>query len=112
MPGKITLSETEFLAIANAARALVPNDQPAFFQTVSDELQGKLIGDGTIGQAIRNAQARSAGFRPTCRGSANVGSSAAARSLRRLRSFPATRSSSSSCSGTLRARRRLADHGW
>lgn len=58
MPGKIILSETQFLAIANAARALVPNDQPAFFQAVSDELQGKLIGDGTIGQAIRIAQAK------------------------------------------------------
>jgi hypothetical protein len=56
MPGKIILSETQFLAIANAARALVPNDQPAFFQAVSDELQGKLI--GTAPSARRSGSRR------------------------------------------------------
>jgi hypothetical protein len=55
---KIPLTEVQYLAITNAARALVVADHAAFLQAVADELKGKPIGDGSIGCAIRFAQAR------------------------------------------------------
>ena len=55
---KIPLTETQFLAIANAAHALALTDHAAFFQAVAGELKGKPIGDGSIGCAIRAAQAK------------------------------------------------------
>ena len=55
---KIPLTEVQYLAITNAARALVVADHAAFFQAVADELKGKPIGDGSVGCAIRVAQAR------------------------------------------------------
>ena len=55
---KIPLTETQYLAIANAARALALADHAAFLQAVADELKGKPIGDGSVGCAIRIAQER------------------------------------------------------
>jgi hypothetical protein len=54
----ILLSTPQFLAIANAAAALVPCDRDAFISAVAAELDGQLIGDGTIGRAIRAVQGR------------------------------------------------------
>ena len=53
---KIELTETQFLAVTNAVRALAPTDHAAFFQAVASELKGKAIGDGSVGCAIRVAQ--------------------------------------------------------
>jgi hypothetical protein len=55
---KIAIPETEFLTIAAAAQLLVPFDQAAFFAAVADELEGKTVGPGSVGCAIRAAQAR------------------------------------------------------
>src|SRR5262245_958446 len=55
---KIPLTETQYLAIADAAHALAAADHAAFLQAVADELKGKPIGDGSVGCAIRVAQAR------------------------------------------------------
>jgi hypothetical protein len=55
---KIELTETQFLAVTNAARALAPTDHAAFFQEVASELKGKAVGDGSVGCAIRVAQTK------------------------------------------------------
>jgi len=54
----ILLSQPQFLAIANAAAALFPSDRDQFIAAVAAELDGKLIGDGSIGRAIRATQVR------------------------------------------------------
>jgi hypothetical protein len=54
----IPLSESQFLAIANAALALCPGDRDRFWMEVAVELKGKPIGDGSVGCAIRAVQAR------------------------------------------------------
>jgi hypothetical protein len=54
----IPLSSPQFLAIANAAAALCPPDRDQFYAAVAAELQGRLIGDGAVGCAIRAAQAK------------------------------------------------------
>jgi hypothetical protein len=53
----IKLSGPQFLAIANAGAALCPLDRDQFFAAVASELQGRPIGDGSVGCAIRAAQA-------------------------------------------------------
>ena len=55
---KIELTETQFLAVSNAALALAVADQLAFFRAVANELKGKPIGDGSVGCAIRVAQTK------------------------------------------------------
>jgi hypothetical protein len=55
---KVQLTESQFLAISNAARAVAPTDDAAFFQAVADELKGKPVGDGSVGCAIRIAQTK------------------------------------------------------
>ena len=47
----IPVTEPQYLAIANAAAALCPSDRDQFISRVYGELQGHLIGDGTIGRA-------------------------------------------------------------
>jgi len=54
----ILLSELQFLAIANAAAALCPPDRDLFYAAVAAELRGRPIGDGSVGCAIRTAQAK------------------------------------------------------
>jgi hypothetical protein len=54
----IALTEPQFLAIANAAGALCPSDRDRFYAAVAVELQGRPIGDGSVGCAIRAAQAK------------------------------------------------------
>ena len=53
---RISLAKSRFLHIANAAKALVPADQPAFFEKVADALRDVPIGDGSVGCAIKTAQ--------------------------------------------------------
>jgi hypothetical protein len=52
----ILVSEAQFLAIANAANALCPADRARFVAAVAAELNGRPIGDGSVGCAIRAAQ--------------------------------------------------------
>ena len=54
----ILVSEMQFLAILNAANALsgCSCDREQFVAAVYAELQGKPIGDGAIGRAIRAVQ--------------------------------------------------------
>ncbi len=54
---KIAIPESEFLTIA-VAELLVPHDPASFFVPVADELEGKVVGPGSVGCAIRAAQAR------------------------------------------------------
>jgi hypothetical protein len=55
----ILLSAPQFLAIANAAAALCPPDRDPFIAAVAAELEGQsMIGDGTVGRAIRAVQGR------------------------------------------------------
>jgi hypothetical protein len=53
---RIPLTESQFLHIVNAAKALSPGDQPAFFEKVADALRDVPIGDGSVGRAIKIAQ--------------------------------------------------------
>ena len=53
----ILVTELQYLAIANAAAALCPNDRDQFVAAIHAELSGPPIGDGTIGRAIRAVQA-------------------------------------------------------
>jgi hypothetical protein len=57
------LTDTEFLAIANAAQALCAPDRDKFYAEVARELQGREIGDG----AIVAAQRARIWIRPICR---------------------------------------------
>jgi hypothetical protein len=52
----LSVSELQWLAIANAAAALCPSDRDQFIARVYAELRGQPIGDGTIGRAIRAVQ--------------------------------------------------------
>lgn len=52
---RIALSESQFLHVANAAKALAPADQSAFFEKVADALRD-VIDDGSVGRAIKAAQ--------------------------------------------------------
>jgi hypothetical protein len=54
----IPLSQSQFLAIANAAAALYPGDRDPFITAVAAELHRLPIGDGTVGRAIRAVQGR------------------------------------------------------
>lgn len=54
----ISLSEPQFLAVANAAAALCPPDRDQFYAAVAAELAGRPIGDGSVFCAIRAAQLR------------------------------------------------------
>jgi hypothetical protein len=54
----IPLSEAQFLALARAAAALSSADHDQFLTAVAHELAGQPIGDGSVGRAIRIAQAR------------------------------------------------------
>lgn len=54
----ISLTEPQFLAIANAAAALCPSDRDSFYAAVAAELRGRLIGDGVVYSAIREAQVK------------------------------------------------------
>ena len=58
MPQKIALPEREFLNIAAAARLLEPDDQASFFMAVADQLEGRIIGPGSVGCAIRSRSAQ------------------------------------------------------
>jgi hypothetical protein len=55
----IPVSEPQYLAILNAANALsgCGCDREQFVAAVARELEGKPIGDGSVGVAIRAAQA-------------------------------------------------------
>lgn len=52
---RIPLSESQFLHIANAAKALAPTDQPAFFDAVATPC-ATCDRDGSVGRAIKIAQ--------------------------------------------------------
>jgi hypothetical protein len=54
----ILLTGSQFLAIVNAAAALCPVDRDAFLVAIAVALQGRPIGDGTVGRAIREVQSR------------------------------------------------------
>jgi hypothetical protein len=58
MSSPLLLTGSQFLAIVNAAAALCPLDRDQFLAAVAAELRGKLIGDGTVGCAIRAAQSK------------------------------------------------------
>ena len=58
----LALTDTEFLAIANAAQALRAPDRDKFYAEVARELQGREIGDGAIVAAQRARAFRSARF--------------------------------------------------
>jgi hypothetical protein len=49
----LVLSETQFLAICNAAAALNSADRDSFICAVAAELVGREIGDGSVACAIR-----------------------------------------------------------
>ena len=53
----LSVSELQWLAIANAAAALCPSDRDQFIARVHAALRGQPIGDGTIGAQF--AQCRS-----------------------------------------------------
>ena len=53
---RISLTESQFLHVANAAKALAPTDQSAFFEAVANALRDVAIGDGSVGRAIKIAQ--------------------------------------------------------
>jgi hypothetical protein len=56
---RLPVTNNQFLAIANAAAALCPSDRDPFLAAVAAELAGQaMIGDGSVGRAIRSAQAR------------------------------------------------------
>jgi hypothetical protein len=54
----IRITDGQYLAIWNAAAALCPADRDQFVTAVAAELQGRPIGDGAVGRAIREAQVR------------------------------------------------------
>jgi hypothetical protein len=54
----IDVTNNQYLAIANAAAALCPSDRDQFVAAVAAELQGRPIGDGAVGRAIRAAQVK------------------------------------------------------
>jgi hypothetical protein len=51
----IPVSEDQYLAVARAAAVLHPADRDQFVANVAHELEGKPIGDGTVGRAIAGA---------------------------------------------------------
>jgi hypothetical protein len=53
----IPITEPQLLVIANAAAALRPSDRDQFIPRAHAELCGQSIGNGSIGRAIRIAQA-------------------------------------------------------
>jgi hypothetical protein len=53
---RISLTESQFLHIASAAKALALADQPAFFDAVANALRDVPVGDGSVFRAIRIAQ--------------------------------------------------------
>jgi hypothetical protein len=54
----LSLSQPQFLAIANAAAALYPGDRDPFIAAVAAALEGVPIGDGIVGRIIRDVQCR------------------------------------------------------
>jgi hypothetical protein len=58
MSSPILLTGPQFLAIVNAAASLCPCDRDQFLAAVATELCGKLIGDGSVGRAIREVQSK------------------------------------------------------
>jgi hypothetical protein len=55
----IPLSQPQFLALTNAAAALFPPHRDAFLCAVASALAGQpIVGDGTLGRAIRDAQVK------------------------------------------------------
>jgi len=54
----ISLSQPQFLAIANAAAALFPADRDPFIAAMAAALEGLPLGDGSVGRAIRDVQCR------------------------------------------------------
>ncbi len=60
---RIALTESQFLHITNAAKALAPADQVAFVEAVASSLRDQVIGDGSVGRAIRIAQLQFGGHR-------------------------------------------------
>jgi hypothetical protein len=54
----VQISEAQLCAIFAAANALHPADRDPFIVAVATELTGQPIGDGSVGRAIRNAQAK------------------------------------------------------
>jgi hypothetical protein len=55
----ISLSQPQFLAVANAAAALYPGDRDAFVAAVAAALEGvRPIGDGSVARAIAAVQCR------------------------------------------------------
>jgi hypothetical protein len=65
VPMPIPLTQPHFLAIANAAACLHPGDRDPFIAAVAAELHGlPIIGDGSVGCAIRAVQGRFAHREP------------------------------------------------
>ena len=54
----IHLSDDQLDQIFRAARPLHVRDRDAFLQAVADGLRGKVIGDGEVFRAVREAQRR------------------------------------------------------
>lgn len=55
----LTVTSTQFLAIANAAAALSPADRDPFIAAVAAELaRAPMIGDGSVHRAIHAAQSK------------------------------------------------------
>ena len=48
----ISVSEIQWLQIANAAEALSPADREPFVTRIARELEGKPIGEGTVARAV------------------------------------------------------------
>ena len=54
----IALTDAQLAAVMRACEPLAPRDRGAFLEAVADALHGREIGDGTIGRAIRETQAK------------------------------------------------------
>jgi hypothetical protein len=55
----LVLTSSQFTAIVNASAALCPSDRDPFIAAVAAELHGlPIVGDGTVGRAIRAVQGR------------------------------------------------------
>jgi hypothetical protein len=58
MPPVLHLSDDQLDQVFRAARPLHVRDRDAFLQAVADSLRGKVMGDGEVFRAVREAQRR------------------------------------------------------
>jgi hypothetical protein len=56
MPAPIALSDLQLDAIMRACEPLQPDARAGFLEAVAAALQGREIGDGSVGRAIRQTQ--------------------------------------------------------